>query len=79
MMMKEILCIYGYMDMMIFIRIYRYLRIYSCDDDDDVYLHRIHPQHKLENYAPHVKYRPAKKGISRSKSYVWIFLYIRYI
>jgi hypothetical protein len=34
------------------------------DDDDDVYLHRIHSQHKLENYAPYVKYRPARKGIS---------------
>jgi hypothetical protein len=32
------------------------------DDDDDVYLHRIHSQHKLENYAPYVKYRPAKKA-----------------
>jgi hypothetical protein len=31
-------------------------------DDDDVYLHRIHSQHKLENYAPYVKYRPAKKA-----------------
>jgi hypothetical protein len=28
------------------------------DDDDDVYLHRIHSPHKLENYAPYVKYRP---------------------
>jgi hypothetical protein len=32
------------------------------DDDDDVYLHRIHSQHKLENYAPYVKYRPTKKA-----------------
>jgi hypothetical protein len=32
------------------------------DDDDDDYLHRIHSQHKLENYAPYVKYRPAKKA-----------------
>jgi hypothetical protein len=38
------------------------LLLYIDDDDDDVYLHRIHPQHKLENYAPYVKYRPAKKA-----------------
>jgi hypothetical protein len=35
------------------------------DNDDDVYLHRIHAQHKL---PPYVKYRPAKKGKSKSKS-----------
>jgi hypothetical protein len=31
------------------------------NDDDDVYLHGIHSQQKLENYAPCVKYRPAKR------------------
>jgi hypothetical protein len=35
---------------------------YINDDDDDVYLHRMHSQHKLEIYAPYVKYRPAKKA-----------------
>jgi hypothetical protein len=30
-------------------------------DDDDVYLHRIHSQYKLENYVFYVKNRPAKK------------------
>jgi hypothetical protein len=40
--------------------IYVYISMY--DDDDDVYLHRNHSQHKLENYAPYVKYRLAKKA-----------------
>jgi hypothetical protein len=45
---------------------------YLLDDDDDdmmmfTYIDFIHNK-KLENYAPYVKYRPSKKGISKKKA-----------